>query len=492
MNNDTGKIYFIGAGPGDFELLTIKGKSYLEKADCVIYDRLINERILDFVNPSAELIYLGKDNTEGGILQNKINQTLVEKSLSKKYKTIIRLKGGDPFVFGRGGEEIQELLLHNIDFEVVPGISSSISVPSYAGIPVTHRGISKSFHVFTGMTANNKEDIQDFKNISKLEGTLIFLMGVKNLAIIVNNLISFGKNPNTPIAIIENGCTSQEIVTTGILSTIIEKSKNISPPAIIIIGDVVNKREDFKWFEKKPLFGKSIILTREKNEAQSFARTIESLGGKAILLPTIEFIDKMNSFDYSTLAKYHGLMFNSPIGVNFFFKNIPDMRCLGNIKIGAVGEKTKEELKKYKIIPDIVPTKYLTDNLAFEMTKITKEEDKILIITSNKSLIDDNLFQKKYQRFFKKIVGYENNSLFIEKNLVLDTLKKSKYLTFFSSSAVESFFSNLSDINLLPIDTHIISIGPSTTATIKKYTNNHVTECINYTGEDILKVLEKI
>lgn len=484
-----GKIFFIGAGAGDFELLTLKGKRLLESADCIIYDRLINEKILSFANPKAELIYLGKENTEGGTLQNIINNTLIEKALSGNFKNIIRLKGGDSFVFGRGGEEIEAISKHNIDFEIVPGISSSIAVPEYAGIPVTHRKIARSFHVFTGMTADN-DDIQDFETISKLDGTLVFLMGVKNLDFICSNLIKYGKSPLTPVAVIEKGCSSFQKTIVGNLENISNKSQEIKPPSIIIIGEVVNKREIYNWFEKLPLFGKNIIVTREKTQGDDFGKEIEKNGGKSISLPMIELIDQMDKFDFSALKKYKAIMFNSPNGVNFFFKHIPDIRLLSNLKIGVIGSKTYEEIKKYKIIPDVMPEEYLSDKLAYEITKVTDENDNILIITSDISPINEKEFFIKYKRNFKKFVGYKNISTEISQDKILNSLKIATHITFFSGSAVENFFKNLKDPLLLNQNIKILSIGPSTTKKIREYTSLPVIQCKIYNGNEMLKNLE--
>ena len=264
-----GKVYIMGAGPGDAELLTLKGKRAIEEADCIVYDRLINPRILNFAKEGAELIYLGKGNCEGGVIQEEINNTIVQKA--KEGKIVARVKGGDPFVFGRGGEEIQALFDNGISFEEIPGITSSISVPAYAGIPVTHRGMARSFHVFTGHTMENGQ-WHNFEAIAKLDGTLVFLMGIKNLPIIVEDLIKNGKNPETPIAIIEKGATANQRVTVGNLNNIIEiaNSKKIVPPAITIIGEVVNLRDTFKWFEDSKFFGKKVLVTRDKRQAGEF------------------------------------------------------------------------------------------------------------------------------------------------------------------------------------------------------------------------------
>ena len=485
-----GKVYIVGAGCGDFELLTLKGKRCISEADCIIYDRLVNKRILGFAGKGTEFIYLGKENTEGGLIQEEINNKILEKALEGK--TVVRLKGGDPFVFGRGGEEIEKLSEKNIPFEIVPGITSAIAVPEYAGIPVTHRGLSKSFHVFTGMTAK-ENSFHDFKKIAELEGTLVFLMGVKNLGLITGELIKHGKDKNTPAAVIEKGTTGKQRVITDSLEKIsetAEKEKAVSP-AVIVIGDVVKKREKFNWFEKKELFGKNILVTRDTAQGENFCREIEKLGGNSELLSFLRIEDKMHNFNYENLKNYQALLFNSPNGVKFFFEHIPDMRVLGNIKIGAVGAKTKEELEKFKIKPDVMPEKYLTAELAEEILKITEENDKILVITSDISPCDDVEWSRKYNRKFEKFVGYNTNFNLKSKTDVEKILKDVEYITFLSSSAVKSFVSSLeNDISCVK-RLKVISIGPSTTKTLKNFKINIFSEALDYTADGVIDILRK-
>ncbi len=485
-----GKVYIVGAGCGDFELLTLKGKRCISEADCIIYDRLVNKRILGFAGKGTEFIYLGKENTEGGLIQEEINNKILEKALEGK--TVVRLKGGDPFVFGRGGEEIEKLSEKNIPFEIIPGITSAIAVPEYAGIPVTHRGLSKSFHVFTGMTAK-ENSFHDFKKIAELEGTLVFLMGVKNLGLITGELIKHGKDKNTPAAVIEKGTTGKQRVITDSLEKIsetAEKEKAVSP-AVIVIGDVVKKREKFNWFEKKELFGKNILVTRDTAQGENFCREIEKLGGNSELLSFLRIEDKMHNFNYENLKNYQALLFNSPNGVKFFFEHIPDMRVLGNIKIGAVGAKTKEELEKFKIKPDVMPEKYLTAELAEEILKITEENDRILVITSDISPCDDVEWSRKYNRKFEKFIGYNTNFNLKSKTDVEKILKDVEYITFLSSSAVKSFVSSLeNDISCVK-RLKVISIGPSTTKTLKNFKINIFSEALDYTADGVIDILRK-
>ena len=482
-----GKAYIIGAGPGDFELLTIKAKRIIENADCIIYDRLISEDILRLPKKDAELIYLGKGNTEGGLIQDEINQTLVKKCLEGK--SVARVKGGDPFVFGRGGEEIEALVKNEIDFEVIPGITSSISVPAYAGIPVTHRGLARSFHVFTGHTMENGK-WHNFENIAKLEGTLVFLMGVKNLDLIVGDLIKFGKNSKTPVAIIEKGATKNQRVTVGTLENILElvEKNKILPPAITIIGEVVELRENFKWF-KNDILAKKILVTRDKKQAKEMSDNISKRGAIPVELPFIE-IENLK-IDLESLKKYKAILFNSPNGVNAFFENLKDIRILSNIKIGAVGVKTKEVLENYKIIPDFIPEEYLVDRLAEEVVKFTDENDNILIVTSDISPCNIEKYNSLYKRNYEKIVAYNTKKLKVDREKIIEALKDIDIITFLSSSTVEAFYESLDGDFFILGDKKIASIGPMTSETIKRLGMKVFYEAEKYTADGLLDIIFK-
>lgn len=461
-----GKAYIIGAGPGDFELLSLKAKRIIENADCIVYDRLINMNILDLVKKDAELIYLGKENTEGGLIQDEINKTLVKKCLEGK--EVARVKGGDPFVFGRGGEEIDALVENGISFEVIPGITSSISVPAYAGIPVTHRGLARSFHIFTGHTMENGK-WHNFENIAKLEGTLIFLMGVKNLDLIVGDLIKNGKSKITPVAIIEKGATKNQRVTVGTLENILELAENnkVKSPAITVIGEVVNLRETFAWFEPKNVLAKKILITRDKNQTKEMEIEIRKRGGISSSLPFIE-IENLR-VDTNIIKKYKAILFNSPNGVRAFFEAIKDIRILFELKIGAVGVKTKEVLEQYKIIPDFVPEEYTVDRLAEEVVKFTDKNDNILIVSSDISPSDIDKYKKLYDRNYEKLIAYKTKKIKVPKKEIIEKLEDVDVVTFLSSSTVEAFFDSI-DGDLKLIETkEIASIGPVTSETLRKY-----------------------
>ena len=493
--NNKGKVYIAGAGCGNEGLITVKLKSVMEKAECIIYDRLVNESILQYMKPDAELIYMGKENVEGGELQKKINEIIVEKS--REGLTVLRLKGGDPFVFGRGGEEIEALIAENIDFEVIPGISSAIAVPAYAGIPVTHRGINTSFHVFTGHM--KKDGIEhDYETVAKLEGTLVFLMGLGNLEKITENLIKHGKMPETPVAVIKNGTTAKQETYTGTLETIIEivRENNVKAPVIIIIGEVVNLRKKIKWFENMPLFGKNILVTRNRDKQEEVTNKIIELGGQAINIPfiNIEYLD----FEMPDLSKYSTLLFNSLNSVIGFMRKIKDMRVLGHLKIGVVGKKTDEEMKKYRIIPDFYPKEYTVEKLAAESVNFTEEGENVLFIVSNISPVNEEKYTELYNRNYDKLVVYNTHKLKIDSGKAEKYAKESDILMFLSSSTFESFADSInlsenSEMKEILSGKMLASIGPVTTKTIEKYGLKVGVEAKEYTEKGLLKaILDKI
>ena len=489
--NNRGKVYIAGAGCGNEGLITVKLKSVMEKAECIIYDRLVNESILQYVKPDAELIYMGKENVEGGELQKKINEIIVEKS--REGLTVLRLKGGDPFVFGRGGEEIEALIAENIDFEVIPGISSAIAVPTYAGIPVTHRGINTSFHVFTGHM--KKDGIEhDYETVAKLEGTLVFLMGLGNLEKITENLIKHGKMPETPVAVIKNGTTAKQETYTGTLGTIagIVRENNVKAPVIIIIGEVVNLREKMKWFENMPLFGKNILVTRNRDKQEEITSKIIEFGGQAINIPfiNIEYLD----FEMPDLSKYSTLLFNSLNSVIGFMRKIKDMRVLGHLKIGVVGKKTDEEMKKYRIIPDFYPKEYTVEKLAAESVNFTEEGENVLFIVSNISPVNEEKYTELYKRNYDKLVVYNTHKLKIDSEKAEKYTKESDILMFLSSSTFESFADSInlsenSEMKEILSGKILASIGPVTTKTIEKYGLKVEIEAEEYTENGLLRAI---
>ncbi|MBP6063736.1 MAG: uroporphyrinogen-III C-methyltransferase [Fusobacteriaceae bacterium] len=482
-----GKVYFVGAGPGTLDLLTIKGKQCVEMAECIIYDRLIDPKILQFAKKDVELIYVGKESTTGGETQLEINETIVKKYLEGKI--VVRLKGGDPFVFGRGGEEIIHLKKYGGEFELVPGVTSAISVPEYSGIPVTHRGVANSFHVFTGHLSDDNVEL-DYKTIAKLEGTLIFLMGVQNLNNITSSLIKNGKKADTPVAIIQSGTTAKQRVITGVLEDIYVKSveNNIKSPSITVVGDVVNLRESLKWLENRELYGKKILITRDSVNSNEFSEDLLKLGAEIHELPFIE-INK-NQMELDNLERYSAILFNSPNGVKFFMEEIKDIRVLLGKKIGVVGEKTKEELLKYKIYPDFMPQKYTIDELVKYSLDYTELGSEILVVTSNISPCNISSWEKMYNRNFSKIIAYNTDLKINDIETVKNYLEKVEYITFLSSSAVEAFYKSINgDIKVLQ-GKKIVSIGEVTTKTIRDKGMELYLESKEFTAKGVIEVIK--
>jgi len=363
----TGKVYLVGAGPGGHGLITLRAIECIKKAEVIVFDRLLDENLLSVAPPDAEQIYVGKASSQHTLTQDGINQLLVDKA--KEGKTVVRLKGGDPFVFGRGGEEAEVLLQNGILFEVVPGITSAISVPAYAGIPVTHRGVASSFSVITGHEDPTKETSSiNWKNLAHATDTLVFLMGLKNLPDIVAKLIEHGKSPDTPVGVIKDGTWPSQATLTGTLQDIVAKvhENKFTSPVITIVGDVVKLREKLIWFDNRPLSGKRILVTRSRSQASALSQLLIERGGKPVELSAIDI--QMND-DYSeldsailNLKQYDWLVFTSVNGVGAFWQRLGelkmDSRILSGLKVGAIGPATAEALADKSITADYVPDVY--------------------------------------------------------------------------------------------------------------------------------------
>ncbi|OGW37360.1 MAG: uroporphyrinogen-III C-methyltransferase [Nitrospirae bacterium RBG_13_39_12] len=364
-----GKVYLVGAGPGDIGLLTIKGLRCLQKAEVVVYDFHLNAQVLNYINHDAEFIYAGKRGGHHTLTQDEINKILLQKA--KEGKIICRLKGGDPFVFGRGGEEAEVLSREGIEFEVVPGVSSAIAAPAYAGIPLTHRLYSSSFAVIPGYEdPSKKESAIEWSKIATGVGTLIFLMAVKNINLITQKLIKNGRSPDTPVAIIRWGTRPDQSTTVGTLKNIgrIIKERDIKPPAVMVVGEVVKLRESLKWYEKKLMFGHRILVTREHLEG--FEKLAE-LGSEIIEFPTIQIVppESYDELDRSIgkIQAYDWLIFTSRNGVKYFFKRFfekdKDIRDMKGLKICAIGTKTAKEVKKFGLKIDLIPDEFRAEGL---------------------------------------------------------------------------------------------------------------------------------
>ena len=362
-----GKVYLVGSGPGDPGLLTLKAKECIEKADVVIYDYLANVVFLAYAKKDAERIYVGKEGGRHTVGQNEINRLIVKKASDGLM--VVRLKGGDPFIFGRGGEEAQELVKAGILFEVVPGVTSAIAVPAYAGIPLTHRDFTATVAFVTGHEDPTKETSGiAWDKLATGIGTLVFLMGVGNLPKIAASLMEYGRSPDTPVAVIHAGTVPGQRTVIGSLGNIGDKAQKekIKPPAIIVVGDVVGLRKELNWFEERPLFGKKILVTRAREQASDFVARLSELGAECVEFPTIEVIPPSSWKDLDraigNLETYHWLVFTSVNGVKYFFDRLEvsgqDVRNLKGIRIAAIGPKTADAIRGKGVKPDLVPEEY--------------------------------------------------------------------------------------------------------------------------------------
>ncbi len=364
-----GKVYIVGAGPGDPGLITMRASECLRMAETVVYDRLIDDRILSFVPEGAERIYVGKSAKVHEKEQHEINRILIEKA--REGKTIVRLKGGDPFVLGRGGEECEALAAEGIPFEVVPGVSSALAAPAYAGIPVTHRHVSSSFAVITGHEDPTKETSSiRWEKLATGEDTLIFLMGMGNLPEIARKLIENGRGPQTPVALIQRGTTLEQQVLTGTLGDIAEKAAKagFGPPAVIVIGEVAGLRERLKWFENRPLFGKRVLVTRARTQASALSGMLRERGAQPVELPAIEIqpLPDPSALDRAIqdLPKFDWVIFTSANGVEAVWDRVRalglDARHFGKTKLAAIGPATAEALEARGLFADFVPEPFTT------------------------------------------------------------------------------------------------------------------------------------
>ena len=364
-----GKVWLVGAGPGAADLLTVKAKRLIGEGDCIVYDRLVGEEGLCMIPSGKKLIAVGKSPGRHATPQEEINRILVrEAELGKK---VVRLKGGDPFLFGRGGEEAEELCRAGIPFEVVPGISSSLAVPAYNGIPVTHRDYVSDVHIVTGHHRAGRNQVIPYEALVKTRGTLVFLMGVGALAEIMDGLMGAGMDGATPAAILEQGTTAKQrraVATVGTLAQA-AREQQMKAPATIVVGEVCSLADEFAWYPKLPLFGEKFLVTRPEGRDSRLQDRLRELGAEVLSVPTIRTVpitETMGLREIGTelerLEQYQVLAFTSPYGVERFFALLlehgMDMRAVAHMRFAAIGEGTADELRKRGIRADYVPEHY--------------------------------------------------------------------------------------------------------------------------------------
>jgi uroporphyrinogen III methyltransferase/synthase len=372
--SEVGKVWLVGAGPGDPGLITLAGLERLREADVIVYDRLVSPRLLDHARDDVERVYIGKVAGEGAHNQSAINELLIEKA--RGARRVVRLKGGDPFVFGRGGEEAAALRAAGVPFDVVPGITSAVAVPAYAGIPVTHRGLASSFAVVTGHEDPAKADeAVDWAQLATAVDTLVLLMGARTLPAIIEKLIAAGRPAGTPAAVIERGTTPDQRTVTGTLADIVARAEKagIGAPAITVVGEVVRLRDTLIWFERRTLFGKRVLITRTRRQASVLARLLADEGAVPIELPAIEIEP---SYDESAVASafdrlagggYAWCVFTSANAVDVWLRLMRerglDARAFGATRVAAIGPATAEALAGRGITADAVPDEYVAESL---------------------------------------------------------------------------------------------------------------------------------
>ncbi|XEC93201.1 uroporphyrinogen-III C-methyltransferase [Paenibacillus tarimensis] len=388
---EKGKVFLVGAGPGNPKLITVRGLECIANCDVIVYDRLASPRLLKHLKPGTEKIYVGKLPDRHTMKQEEINQLLVDLALQGKIVT--RLKGGDPAIFGRVGEEAELLQSNGVEFEIVPGVSSAIAVPAYAGIPVTHRDMASSISIITGHESPEKLDRSiHWDKVTNATGTLIFLMGVAKIGYIAEQLIRHGKPADTPVALIRWGTLADQETLAGTLATIENqvKAANFKPPAVIVVGEVVKQREKLKWIEKKPLFGTRILVTRARAQASELADKIEELGGEPVEYPVIELREPRDeqSIAYVTEAlhaaeSYDWIMFTSTNGVDYFMHWLKklqiDIRRFSRARIAAVGPRTAKALQQLGLSVDVLPVKFQAEGLLESLKESLIPGQKVLL-----------------------------------------------------------------------------------------------------------------
>jgi len=473
-----GAVYLVGAGPGDAGLLTLRGAELLRRADVIVYDLLVNPVLLRLAKPEAEIISRGK---RTDFSQEQIDELMISKA--REGKCVVRLKGGDPYIFGRGGEEAGALAAAKIHFEVVPGISSIVAAPNYAGIPLTHRDYCSSFTVFTGHeNPDNPKANLRYDQIAKIPGTKVVLMGTENLGDWTKSLIANGMSAETPVAIIESGTLGKQKSVSGTLATIakLAAEKKISPPALTIIGDVVKLRGKLNWFENLPLFGKRIVVTRSRGQMARFTQKLSELGADVLEIPAVKGIDPENKQRLVdallSLNSYDWLVFTSVNGVasffGYFFRRFHDLRDIGGAKIAAVGPATAAKLRELHLQVDLMPDEFAGRKIAEAFAKFESIENlKVCLLRAENAnpdlpnaleemgaIVDDIGLYKTVAETEDFFGAAEN---FLEHG--------AEWITFTSGSTVEFFHARFDLPKLLKKfpQMKLASIGPETSKAIR-------------------------
>ena len=501
----SGKVFLVGAGPGDPRLLTIGAMNCLKQADVVVYDHLADESILAYVPPEAERIYVGKQSNKHTMRQEDINVLLADKA--DEGKTVVRLKGGDPFVFGRGGEEALVLLARGIPFEVLPGVTSAISVPAYAGIPVTHRGVAVSFAVITGHEDPTKpESHVRWQHLATGVDTLIFLMGVANLSEITKNLMDNGRSADTPAAVIRWGTRADQetyVTTLGDAAAMVQRD-GIRLPAIFIVGEVVKLREQLRWFDRadiRPLLGKHILVTRARAQASALTEKLTALGAVCVETPVIRIVPPADGYAaldaaIGELHTYHWLIFTSVNGVEHFFARLHhagrDTRALGYAKVAAIGSATAKALHSYGIDADLVPEEFRAEAVVEALKPILPPRARILLPRAQEArdVLPESL--REHGATVDVTPAYETVPELSGGEELAERLRNGEidFVTFTSSSTVKNLVHQLGNITPLQ-QVKIACIGPVTAETARSFALEPDIIAENYTIDGLVDAVRE-
>ncbi len=477
-----GKVYLVGAGPGDPKLLTLRGKECLEQADVVLYDYLANPVLLDHAPPSAERIYVGRRGRGRYQDQREITRLLIERA--RAGKTVVRLKGGDPFVFGRGGEEAEAVAAAGIDFEVVPGVTAAVAVPAYAGIPVTHRTLASTVAFVTGHEDPTKDATAlEWPKLATAHGTLVFMMGMKNLPKIVTTLLAEGKPAETPVAVIRWGTRATQQTVIGTLRDIAAKAEaaQMEPPTVIVVGEVVRLRAQLNWFEKRPLFGKRILVTRAREQAAELSNLLAAYGGEPVECPTIQIVptETWGELDQAidVLSRYHWLIFTSLNGVGPFMARLrmkgKDARALAGLRLCCIGPRTAQEIEKYGLKADVIPSEYQAEGVIAALGATGIKGQCILLPRAAvaREVLSEQL--RGLGAEVQVVPVYRTVLPTVDVQRLKEQLSRQQIdvISFTSSSTVRNFvqlFRNRAELDQLTKGVRIACIGPITAGTVRE------------------------
>jgi uroporphyrinogen III methyltransferase/synthase len=457
-----GTVYLVGAGPGDPGLVTRRALDLIARADAILYDRLIPPGVLEGARPDAELRYVGKRPGEAAATQEEINAQLVE--LGRAGRTVVRLKGGDPFVFGRGGEEAEALAAAGIPFEVVPGVTAGVAAPAYAGIPVTHRDAASAVAFVTGHEDPAKDESSlDWQELARFPGTLVLYMGVGNLAAIAQSLIAAGRDPSEPAAVVARGTLPGQATVTGTLAEIAARVNDagLRPPAITLIGQVASLRERLAWSERRPLDGQVVAVTRARAQASELAARLRELGAEVVETPSIRIEPRPAEIG----GGYSLICFTSPNGVHLYFEALgSDARALAGATIAAIGPGTAAALRRHGIEPDVVPERSVAEALVEALADVAVEGRRVLVARAAEArdVLPDALRERGAEVDVVALYDTVAEPLSAEQ---LAALERATYVTFTSSSTVRFFLEAGARV---AAGARVVSIGPVTSATARE------------------------